>query len=174
MSYIKYRHISLILFLVQISGFAAAESDTYLGSAIGQSSINVEGYDQGFFYKLYGGMRKKYYGFEASYNRLARFDISGNNTGSVSVSGIEASGITFLPILNNIELFIKVGFFSWSATGRINGGFIPKNKGNDLTYSAGAQYNVAQKVKLRAEYQRFKGVLGDDITSVSTGVSFRF
>jgi len=150
------------------------KADDYLGIALGQSSITLDGYDQGFFYKAYGGIRKKYYGFEGSYNRLATFDITGNNSGSVSVSGIEAAGITFLPITNKLELFFKVGFFAWSATGKINGGFVPKNKGTDLSYSLGEDYNVAEKITLRAEYQWFSGVLGDDITSVSTGLSYRF
>ncbi len=148
-------------------------ADDYVGVAFGQSSIGLTGYDKGFFYKAYGGVRNKYYGFEGTYNRLAQFDISGNNTGSVSVSGIEATGITFLPITNNLEIFLKIGFYSWSATGRVNGGFIPQNKGTDLSYSFGANYNVAEKITLRAEYQWFKGVLGDDISSIATGFSYR-
>lgn len=170
MKSIKFILITVLLF-GHLNGIAA---DDYLGFAMGKSTIARDGYDQGFFYKVYAGIRTKYYGFEGSYNRLAKFDIAGGTSGSVSASGIEASGITFLPISNNLELFMKVGFLSWSATGRINGGFVPKNKGTDLTYSAGAQYNVAEKVVLRTEYQRFKNVVGGDITSVSAGFSYRF
>jgi len=170
--------IKNMLFIIILLGFcnsvAAEEYTNYLGASLGQSSINLSGYDQAFFYKLYAGTRKKHYGFEGSYNRLAKFDLSGNNSGSVSASGIEAAGIIFLPTTNNLELFVKLGFISWSATGKINGGFVPQNNGNDLTYSVGAQYEVADKIKLRAEYQWFRDVIGGDLTSVSTGISYRF
>jgi len=165
--------VNIMLLSITHSVFAEEAKD-YVGIALGQSTITLDGYDQGFFYKAYGGFRSQYIGFEGSYNRLANFDITGANNGSVSASGIEAAAISFLPVSQNLELFVKLGFFSWSATGKINGGFIPKNKGTDLTYSFGAQYDVAEKVTLRAEYQWFKDVLGGDISSVSTGISFKF
>lgn len=151
----------------------SASADDYIGASVGQSEIDLTGYDYGFFYKIYGGVRKKYYGFEGNYTRLARFDITGANTGSVNASGIGVSVISFLPLTSNFEVFIKVGFFSWSATGRINGSLLSKNQGTNSSYAFGAQYNATENVTLRAEYQRFKGVLGDNISSISTGISYR-
>ena len=141
---------------------------------MGQSSIDRVGYDEGFFYKLYGGIRKKYYGFEGSYNRLAKFEVTGNNSGTIYSSGITGTGMIFIPLTDNFELFIKAGFLSWSATGEFNGAPLSNNKGTDLTYGGGMQYAITSKTTLRIEYVRFKDVVGGELTSVSTGFSYIF
>ena len=167
----KIYYIFILLFTCGYTNAVFAED--YIGFTLGQSSINLDNYDNGFFYKIYGGIRSEYFGFEGSYIRLARFDLSGSNTGSISSSGIEGSGIIFLPLTTNFEFILKAGVFSWSASGEINGGLIPKNKGTDVAYAIGAQYSISEKFKLRAEYQQFNNVLGGKVTSPSLGLYYR-
>jgi len=148
-------------------------AEDYIGATLGESSIDLDGYDPGFFYKAYGGIRSKYYGFEGAYMRLARFDLIEGNTGSISSSGIEVSGVLFLPLSSNLELFLKAGVFSWSASGDFNGGLIPQNKGTDVTYGGGFQYSITENIAVRAEYQQFKDVLGGEVTSPSLGIKYK-
>jgi hypothetical protein len=161
----------LILFSIGFTNVALAED--YIGITLGQSSIDLEGYHEGFFYKAYGGIRSKYYGFEGAYMRLARFDITGQNTGSIGTSGIEGSGILFLPLSSNLEFLIKAGIFSWSASGDYNGGLIPQNKGTDITYGIAAQYTITENFSLRIEYQQFKNVLNGEVTTPSFGIKYK-
>jgi len=169
---LKSTKFILILFLL-LSYLNNVSAGEYLGISMGQSSIDLEGYDPGFFYKIYGGIRNKYLGFEGSYNRLARFDISGKDNGSVSASGIAGSVIAFLPVISNFELFAKLGIFSWSATGEINTKPPINNKGTDITYAFGMQYNVSKKLTVRTEYQVYKDVLSGEVTSMTVGLGFR-
>ncbi len=165
--------IKYILIILSIAYADAVSAEDYIGITLGQSSIDLEGYEPGFFYKAYGGIRGKYYAFEGAYMRLARFDLSGQNTGSISASGIEGSGVLFLPLTSNLEILLKVGVFSWSASGDFNGGRVPKNKGTDTTLGVGAQYTITGNFSLRLEYQQFKGVLGGEVTSSSLGIKYR-
>jgi len=168
------KKFNYILILLLTCGYTPAVlAEDYIGFTVGQSSIDIDGYDDGLFYKVYGGIRSKYFGFEGSYIRLARFDLSGSNTGSISSSGIEGSAMVFLPLTTNFEFILKAGVFSWSASGDINGGLIPKNKNTDVTYGIGAQYSISEKLKLRAEYQQFNSVLDGKVTSPSLGLYYR-
>jgi len=169
------KNTKILLFTLLLFGCVTVSyADDYVGAALGKSEIDLENYDFGFFYKLYGGIRSKYYGFEGSYNRLAKFEVAGANGGSISTSGMEGALIIFIPFTDNFEIFTKVGVFIWSATGLINGSPISENKGNDLTYGAGIQYGITENSILRIEYQVFEEVIGGEITSASMGYAYRF
>ncbi len=166
----------IITGLLLIANINMVFADNYIGGSFGQSEVNVSGFDKPTAYKIYGGTRSTNFGVEAAYHNVGAF-IAQSFLGetSTTITGFELSGVGYLPINNNFELFGKFGAFSWENKLNIKSmNFTAKDSGTELTYGIGAQYKVMPALSLRAEYQKFINVSEADISTISLGAAYIF
>lgn len=168
----KYGLLIAIMSLTQIS---MVHSENYFGASVGQSEVDVPGYDEPTSYKIFGGLREDSIGVELAYIDIGEFKISGpGGTGSIDVFGIELSAVGFLPVGDNFDLLGKIGLFYWEVDATLNNAPFGSNDGTDLAIGFGGQFKATDNLALRAEYQIFNDVDDSDIDMISVGISFNF
>jgi len=163
----------------------------YLGGSIGQSSVDIEDCggvvscdDKDTAWRILGGYQiNRNFAVELGYHQLGEASASfpGGQVNFESTA-IELVGIGALPLANNFALYAKAGFYRGEseATGSNVGGPINVKESNtDLTYGVGAQYNFNPRFGIRAEWQRYANMGGEeigesDIDVLSIGVVVRF
>lgn len=151
-----------------------AQPTGYIGASIGQSDVDVSGYDQATSFQLFGGMSlSQYFGLEVAYTNLGEFD-NNSTLQTVEVDGFELTAVGSFPVTNHIDLFGEAGLYAWNmditATGLGSG----SDDGTDLTYGVGAKFQVAQPLKLHVEYQRYNNIDDEDIDTIYGGLAFSF
>ena len=82
-------------------------------------------------------------------------------SGDIKATAWDLMAVGTLPIGDKFGLYGKLGwYFADSKTsGSIGGG---SDSNNDLTYAIGGQYNFNKNLGLRAEWQQYKSVGGDN------------
>ena len=167
------KQILIASLLVPLSSFAAAQG--YIGGAFGSTDVDEPGFDNSDTYKIYGGFRAGNLGIEGAYINFDGFDVQGSGgTQYVDGDGLEVSGIGFLPLGENVELFGKLGVLAWNLDANTFGSSFGSDDGTSFAYGAGIQFKPAQQVSLRLEYQGFQDVSGSDLSSVMFGAAYHF
>jgi OmpA-OmpF porin, OOP family len=175
------------------SAYAQAGQDRgwYLGGSIGQSSMDIEGCggvvscdDKDTAWRILGGYQiNRNFAVELGFHQLG--DASASFPGGrvdFEANAIELVGIGAVPLANNFAVYAKAGFYrgETEATGsNVAGPIDMKETNTDITYGVGVQYSFNPKFGIRAEWQRYPNMGGEeigesDIDVLSIGVVVRF
>jgi OOP family OmpA-OmpF porin len=184
-------------------GGAAWSQDAgiYVGASIGQSKAKEfcddppGGFscdDNDTAWKVLAGYQfNRHLGAEAGYTDLGEFGASGvlggvSVTGTVGVTAFELVGVGSFPVMDRFSLYGKLGFYraetEQNVTGTLGTVTITENtteKNTDLTFAFGARFDITRNLGIRAEWQRYLDVGGDDVGEddvdlLSVGLIYRF
>ena len=176
-------------------GTAQARSDTgwYFGASVGQSKarhVNCAGFDscdaKAAAFGILGGYQiNRNFAAELGYHDFGRVTFSAPGvSGNIKASAAELVGLGAYPVASQFSLYGKLGAYraeaklSASLAGLVSGSL--KDRTTDLTFGFGARYDVTRETGVRAEWQRYKNVGGDDtggkydIDVISIGLIWRF
>jgi len=174
---------------------AQARGDTgwYLGASVGQSKarhVNCAGFDscdtKAAAFGILGGYQiNRNFAAELGYHDFGRVTFSAPGvSGNIKASAAELVGLAAYPVASQFSLYGKLGAYraeaklSASLAGLGSGSL--KDRTTDLTFGFGARYDVTREAGVRAEWQRYKNVGGDDtggkydIDVISIGLIWRF
>lgn len=147
----------------------------YIGVGIG--SADIEGVDDTSI-KIYGGSHNTSYGFEVAYHDLGKQEESAFGlTASIEVTGIELSGVGYLPVSPTTDFFGKLGFLLWDMDLNLTGFPTASEDGSDLIYGLGVQFNTRNNFAIRLEFQATTlDVNGVDFDTeiLSVGATYKF
>lgn len=169
---------------------AAQEPGFYAGISVGQSKFQDQcsgmpagvSCDEGSnTWKLFGGYQfNPNLALELGYsNELAKAAASGFGINAdVTASALELVAIPSYPI-GEFSLYGKLGIYAAKTTGSSNIGFTAEESNSSWTYGLGAGYSINRNFSVRAEWQRYDQVGGDnigkaDIDALNVGVLYRF
>ncbi len=156
---------------------AQARGDTgwYVGASVGQSKAKVAdcaGFSscdtKAAAFGILGGYQiNRNFAAELGYHDFGRVTFSAPGvSGNVKASAGELVGLGAYPFANRFSVYGKLG--AYRAESRISaslaglGSGSLKDRNTDLTFGLGAQYDVTREAGVRAEWQRYKNVGGDD------------
>ena len=185
---------AVVLALPSVS-MAQARGDTgwYLGASVGQSKarhVNCAGFDscdsKAAAFGILGGYQiNRNFAAELGYHDFGRVTFSAPGvSGNIKASAAELVGLGAYPFANRFSVYGKLGAYraeaklSASLAGLGSGSL--KDRTTDLTFGFGARYDVTRETGVRAEWQRYKNVGGDDtggkydIDVISIGLIWRF
>jgi len=185
---------AFVLALPSVS-MAQARGDTgwYLGASVGQSKarhVNCAGFDscdtKAAAFGILGGYQiNRNFAAELGYHDFGRVTFSAPGvSGNIKASAAELVGLAAYPVASQFSLYGKLGAYraeaklSASLAGLGSGSL--KDRTTDLTFGFGARYDVTRETGVRAEWQRYKNVGGDDtggkydIDVISIGLIWRF
>ena len=185
---------AVVLALPSVS-MAQARGDTgwYLGASVGQSKarhVNCAGFDscdsKAAAFGILGGYQiNRNFAAELGYHDFGRVTFSAPGvSGNIKASAAELVGLAAYPVAGQFSLYGKLGAYraeaklSASLAGLGSGSL--KDRTTDLTFGFGARYDVTRETGVRAEWQRYKNVGGDDtggksdIDVISIGLIWRF
>ena len=151
-------------FLAPTAMVNAAQEGPYFGASIGSADDDVfNETDTGL--KLFGG-----YNFNSNLGvEVAYVDLGEYRGGTFEQDGISVEAVGYLPIADNIDVFGKLGMFSWDvSTPTVS------DDGNDLTYGLGLNFQMNSQIGVRAEWQNYEDISGGDVSLISDGVSLSF
>lgn len=152
----------------------------YVGGGVGYDKLENENFnrnggehgveDERMTYKgLVGLHLNRGLSLEAQYVDFGTAE-DGNNR--VDATGVSAGIVAHIPLFRHVHPYGKAGVLFWESDNRFNG-LSRNDDGNDFTYGAGARFAVAERVDVRAEYERFE--LDDtDVDHLSATVQFNF
>jgi OOP family OmpA-OmpF porin len=195
----KIRLASILLLALLAAPALAQESGPYIGASLGQAEhgdtcegANLSCDEKDSAWKIYGGYQfNRFVAVEFGYADLGR-SAAGANVGGIvvnptfEVTAFELSGIGFLPLLDRLALFMRLGVYraetELGGTGTAFGITVPisgKESNSDLTFGLGIQYGITRNIGLRGEWQQYMKVGGGDtgetdIDVLSVGLLFRF
>lgn len=152
-------------------GAEAAQPGFYVGGSLGQGQDVV--LDQtSSAYKIFGGFNvNRYLGMEVAYvnlgsNYVDRYgDTFTQDGGSFDLVG-------HLPIGPNVDVFGKFGIYNWTVSS--NYYYYASTHGTNNDYGFGIDAQVAPRIWVRGEYQKFLDVAGGDVNLASVGLSYHF
>jgi len=185
---------AFVLALPSVS-MAQARGDTgwYLGASVGQSKarhVDCAGFDscdsKAAAFGILGGYQiNRNFAAELGYHDFGRVTFSAPGvSGNIKASAAELVGLGAYPFANRFSVYGKLGAYraeaklSASLAGSGSGSL--KDRTTDLTFGFGARYDVTRETGVRAEWQRYKNVGGDDtggkydIDVISIGLIWRF
>ena len=138
--------------------------------------------------KLFGGNQlTPNFAVEAYYANLGSYSASANdNQGTalkadVDVTAFGVSAVGLLPVSDKAKLFAKAGVFQWNSEVKVTivdtfvgfaGSTTVSDDGIDFMVGIGGQYDLTEKVILRAEYERY--ATDTAIGLLSVGVMYKF
>jgi OOP family OmpA-OmpF porin len=193
----KSKFVALLIGLAVNAPALAEGGGFYLGGSLGKAESKEDACfkdsNSGFtcdrkgevaWSAFAGVMVNKYFGVEGGYHNLGKIvEVANNTTGDRawvrSYIG-EAVGIAALPI-QSVSLYVKGGGYYAKSTQ--TGSFIPtdtKSTTKQWTYGAGASWDVFRHFGLRAEWQRYNNLGGQeigfrtDVDLMSLGAYFKF
>lgn len=162
-----------LLLLASVSH--AQPVEFYIGGAVGDSDVDVSGYDDTSSWQFFGGMElSPYFAIEAAYTDLGEFDVKRVDNSYVEVDGLELTAVGNLPLSQRVSLFGEAGLFSWDLDAVRLGTRFSSRDGTDLTYGAGVKLGVVDSLKVRLEYQRYLDISNRDIDTLYAGISYGF
>ena len=186
----------LAFIIAAFIAFPALAQDTgfYVGGHLGQAKGKdaCDGFagpgvscdDKDTSWKLLAGYRfSRNLALEAGYTNLGEMTARGpGGTATRESTAWELVGVGMLPMGNNFSLYGKAGVYRGDTEGRLNTVLLTgttDDKNTDLTFGAGLQFDMTRNVALRAEWQRYKDMGGDqvgesDMDVLSLGVLVAF
>ncbi len=187
-----YRSLPLLLAALSVMG--SANAAWYAGGSYGQTlyedicdSVSAEAGatcdDDPYGYKIFAGARlSPNYALEAAYMDFGEATASSSvSNRTLQVKGLNFSVLGIKPLSKSFEIFIKGGLLFWEGetvkTGTTNSTITVDD--SDINYGFGANYNVNEKLALRAEFERFHNLsyessLESPVSYLSLGVIVSF
>jgi OOP family OmpA-OmpF porin len=160
------------------------DSGWLVGGSVGQSKIKVDcpaGVscdDSDTALRIFGGYNfNKNFGVELGYADLGKATFSAPGlSGDVTATAWDLMAVGTLPVGDKFGVYGKLGMYraDTKASSSIGGG---SDTNTDFTYAIGGQYNFNKNLAIRAEWQQYKKVGGDDADDVdvmSIGVVWYF
>jgi len=173
----------------QSGGWMGGRMDTnlYLGANAGQSrfskscdNVPVSCDDKDTGWKAFAGYRfHPNVAVEAGYFDLGRASAGGGGVfAEAKVRGWELTGLAIFPVVDRFDVYARLGVSRSRVSISGTGGSVSDNS-TDVTFGLGAQYSLARNLGIRAEWQRYDGIGGDntgkdDLDLFSIGVLFKF
>lgn len=191
------RHLPALIAASLLAFPALAQSpDTgfYVGGHLGQAEardscndFNAPGVscdDKDTAWRVLGGFQfNRHLAIEGAYTDLGEFTASGPG-GSVSAEAraLELTGIGAFPLGNALSVYGKAGVYRGETEGRLDATLLSgsaEDSNTDFTFGAGVRFDMTRNVALRAEWQRYNDMGGDDTTEsdvdvLSIGLLYRF
>ena len=175
---------------------AGNPSGFYVGGGIGQFNLNVDNFDDiddaigdvidsdDNAWKIFGGYRfNRHIAVELAYIDLGepgdQLTSSGSNGNyRVNIGGFAPSLVGILPV-GPVELFGKIGQYYYDVDTRIDldspGPDIDTSHShNDFIWGGGVSFVVAQRVELRAEYEKIEIENAGDSDALWLNAAWRF
>ncbi|HEV3010285.1 MAG TPA: outer membrane beta-barrel protein [Burkholderiales bacterium] len=177
----------------------AQDAGFYVGGALGQvehqdacegASISCDEKDTGW--KVFAGYQfNRYIAAELGYADLGESSASGvvgpiTARANFEVTAWELVAVGSYPVMERLSLFGKLGLYraetELTGSGTVGTLVIPvseKESNADVTFGFGVRFNITRNLGVRAEWQRYLDVGGDDVGEsdvdfISLGVVFRF
>lgn len=149
----------------------------------GISVVSCEDSDTSF--KVYAGAKiHRNLAFEVAYIDLGEAVIKDNaDTLTIESTGLNASAFGIIAATHNIDMFAKAGLMYWQAKKSSSGSFngdVASSEGTDITFGFGANFGVSRTLAVRAEFEKFLDVGGQqttgesDVTLISLGLALYF
>ena len=178
-----------------VMSMAQARGDTgwYVGASVGQSKAKVAdcaGFSscdtKAAAFGILGGYQiNRNFAAELGHHDFGRVTFSAPGvSGNIKASAAELVGLASYPFAKQFSVYGKLGAYhaeaKLSASQAGLESVSPKDRNTDLTFGFGAQYDVTREAGVRAEWQRYKNVGGDDtggkydIDVISIGLIWRF
>lgn len=169
-----YKKAILASSIVLLSATASAEGG-YLGLSVGQTDVDLSGFDDGDSIAISGGYKfNKNFAIEAAYVDLGESEDDIDPVWTLEADGFNFSAVGIIPVNEKIDIFGKVGIFMWDVSLDEAGyGELASDDGTDLSFGIGASANLTEQFGLVFEYQRFD-LDDDDVTNISIGARFNF
>ncbi len=132
----------------------AASAGLYVGGSVGQTDVDLDGYDEATSYAITAGFDiSRYFAIEASYIDLGDADDDLFPRWTVSADGYNAALVGRLPITTQLAAFAKVGAFIWEAELEEAGyGRLDSDDGTDYSAAVGLSLALTQNLDITAEY----------------------
>jgi OOP family OmpA-OmpF porin len=169
---------------------AAAQMNTsafYVGATVGQSKFKdsctglpagVSCDEKDTAWRILGGYQiNRNFAAELGYHNFGETKASGGGvTASVKASVWELVGVGLFPVANQFGIYGKLGAHHGEAELTSNVGVSGKDTGNGWTFGGGVQWDVMPALGLRAEWQRYRKIGGEDndLDVLSLGGIWRF
>jgi OOP family OmpA-OmpF porin len=166
---------------------ARGETGWYVGASVGQSKAKVAdcaGFSscdtKAATFGILGGYQiNRNFAAELGYHDFGRVTLSGPGSANIKANAAELVGLGAYPFANRFSVYGKLG--AYHAESKLSPGSASlKDRNTDLTFGFGARYDVTRETGVRAEWQRYKNVGGDDtggkydIDVISIGLIWRF
>lgn len=153
----------------------ACHASGYIGASIGQTNIDIPGFDDGDSIAISGGYKfSDNFAIEASYVELGDSKDNEAPVWTLKADGINLAAIGIIPATDKIDVFGKLGMYMWDFSVNEAGfGEIYSKDGTDLSLGFGASMLVTERFGLVVEYQEFE-VDDEDLSNISLGARFRF
>ena len=174
-----------------VVSMAQARGDTgwYVGGSVGQSKarhVDCAGFSscdtKAAAFGILGGYQiNRNFAAELGYRDFGRVTFSAPGvSGNIKASAAELVGLGAYPFANRFSVYGKLGAYHAESKLSPPPAGSGKDRNTDLTFGFGAQYDVTREAGVRAEWQRYKNVGGDDtggksdIDVISIGLIWRF
>lgn len=128
---------------------ASAFSQVYIGGSVGETDYDVE-VDNGTSIELKGGYKfNENFGLEAAYIDLGDGDLEiPGSSGSLEVDGFKFSVVGFIPVAETVDVYGKLGVYTWDSNAGIDG--------SDISYGIGVAWGVADNLKVNLGYDMYE------------------
>lgn len=171
----------------------------YVGGAFGQAKhrdacedANISCDDKDSGWRIFGGYQfNPYIAVEAAYTDLGESSASGviggiTASANFEVTAWEVAAVGSFPVMDRLSLYGKLGLYraevEVSGTATFGGFTVPvstEESNADVTFAFGVKFNITRSLAVRAEWQRYLNVGGEDtgeseVDLLSIGVLFRF
>ena len=180
---LKSTSLTVIGLAVALTALPASAQSTlggfYVGAGVGQAKARdwcaLGGFnscdDKKTAWKVFGGYQiTPNFAVEAGYANLGKFTASfGPETEEAKVTAWEASLLAGGPILNQVSIFGRLGFYRAHVEDVDNLFGTFKHDNTDLTFGLGVGFGLARNIGVRAEWQRYYKVGGGE-TALGAGV----
>lgn len=190
------RHL-LVLTAASFLAFPALaqspDSGFYVGGHIGQaeakdacdgiSGPGISCDDKDTAWRILGGYQfNRNLAIEGAYTDLGELTASAPGiSGSAEANALELTGVGSFPLGNAFSVYGKAGIYRGEVDSRLSGfgGGNGDESNTDFTFGAGVKFDMTQNVALRAEWQRYNDMGGDnvretDVDVLSVGLQYKF
>lgn len=167
--------VLIVCFFVLGSTVYAQGTGPYFTASIGQSDVDVPGFDKGTSFSLGGGYSfNQNFAAEISYIDLGDSEDDIAPVWTISADGLLMNVVGKAPFNEKVSGFAKLGMFAWDATlDEAGTGQIDSDDGTDLFYGIGIMFNANEKMTLNFQYLMFE--LDDvDVDNISVGINVGF
>lgn len=171
-------------FGLAISSVYANELEgVYVGGGIGKTSGGLSA-ERDMAFKVFGGIKlNEQLAVEAQYINFGEGKTTSKgvdlftrkiveNTSKVTNTSFGASGVYIYPVQDKIDALVKIGLHFWDRKDDSTSlsSFVG-DAGVSLFYTAGVNYEVAENISLRGEYEIYGG---NSLSVISGGVVYKF